>query len=117
MDVHESVANPAHKPWETAQTMGVDTVSAGFGEESRAERGAIPAHAMLLQNLSQNFLNLLNWNPDHASAILTQFDDLHFCLAWQRSPRFAINRQWARMLLFCDDQAGTNGALNGGDPG
>ena len=72
MDVHQAIANAAHKSWKTAQPVGINTVSAGLREEPGAKVCTISAEAEFFENLSQNFLNFLNWNPDHANAILTQ---------------------------------------------
>jgi hypothetical protein len=65
-------ANPAHKSWKAAQPMGVNAVSAGLREKPGTEFCTISAKAEVFENLSQNFLNLLNWEPDHSSDILTQ---------------------------------------------
>src|SRR5262249_40302423 len=71
MDVHQAAANPTHKSWKTAQPVRMNTVSARLQEEPGAEFRAVPAEAEFFENLSQNFLNFLNWDSDHSGDILT----------------------------------------------
>jgi len=52
--------------------VGINTVSAGLREEPGAKVCTISAEAEFFENLSQNFLNFLNWESDHSSDILMQ---------------------------------------------
>jgi len=56
--------------------VGINTVSAGLREEPGAEFCALLAEAEFFENLSQNFLNFLDWDSDHSSDILNVFVDL-----------------------------------------
>src|SRR5262245_36706901 len=71
MDVHHALANPAHKSWKTPQPVRVNAVSARLREEPGAEVCAFMGEAEFFENLSQNFLNFLNWDSDHSTDILT----------------------------------------------
>jgi hypothetical protein len=56
--------------------VGINTVSAGLREEPGAKVCTISAEAEFFENLSQNFLNFLNWESDHSSDMLNVFVDL-----------------------------------------